>query len=161
MALSSFQLFLSQVSAAPEVLKVRVLQIIFDILMVHEQAFLSADNPNGEKIVEFLLQLLESEESDRVQSLLSVGISKLMLAGMVSDERVLSSLVLVYISPETASNHELRQCLSYFFPVYAYSSQANQGRMRKASAPYMPVVRVPMFADVHVVRRSLSRCLSS
>ena len=92
----------------PKVLKVRVLQIICDILMLHEQAFLGADNPNGEKIVVILLQQLESEESDRVQSLLSVGISKLMLAGMTSDGRVLCSLALVYISPETASNHELR-----------------------------------------------------
>ena len=51
MALSSFQLCLSQVSTAPEVLKVRVLPIIFDILMVHKQVFLGVDNPNAEKIV--------------------------------------------------------------------------------------------------------------
>lgn len=40
MALNSFQLFLSQVQAAPEVLKTRVLQIVFDMLMVHEGDFL-------------------------------------------------------------------------------------------------------------------------
>ena len=44
MALSSFQLFLSQVQSAPEVLKTRVLQIIFDILMAHERDFLGGDN---------------------------------------------------------------------------------------------------------------------
>ncbi|KAI0747199.1 nuclear condensing complex subunit [Daedaleopsis nitida] len=135
MALSSFQLFLSQVSTAPEVLKVRVLQIIIDILMVHEGAFLGPETPNGEKIIEFLLQLLESEESESVQALLSVGISKLMLSGMVTDERVLQTLVLVYISPDTAANQQLRQCLSYFLPVYSYSSQANQNRMRKIFVP--------------------------
>ncbi|KAL1941783.1 hypothetical protein VTO73DRAFT_6783 [Trametes versicolor] len=135
MALSSFQLFLSQVQSAPEVLKVRVLQIIFDILMVHEGAFLGPGSPNGEKIVEFLLQLLEAEEAERVQALLVVGIAKLMLSGMVTDERVLQTLVLVFISPETASNQELRQCLSYFFPVYSYSSPANQQRMRKIFVP--------------------------
>ncbi|KAI0824958.1 nuclear condensing complex subunit [Trametes gibbosa] len=135
MALSSFQLFLSQVQSAPEVLKIRVLQIIFDILMVHEGAFLGPGSPNGEKIVEFMLQLLDAEEQDRVQALLVIGISKLMLSGMVMDERVLQTLVLVFISPETASNQELRQCLSYFFPVYAYSSVANQQRMRKIFVP--------------------------
>ncbi|KAI0699152.1 nuclear condensing complex subunit [Cerioporus squamosus] len=135
MALSSFQLFLSQVSSAPEVIKVRVLQIIFDILMVHEGVFLAPDNPNGEKIIEFLLQLLESDESERVQALLCVGIAKLMLAGMVADERVLSTLVLAYVSPDTAENQELRQCLSYFFPVYAYSSAANQDRICKIFIP--------------------------
>lgn len=92
MALSSFQLFLSQVQSAPEVLKVRVLQIIFDILMVHEGAFLGPGSPNGEKIVEFLLQLLEAEEAERVQALLVVGIAKLMLSGMVTDERVSSTM---------------------------------------------------------------------
>ncbi|OSD02561.1 hypothetical protein PYCCODRAFT_320509 [Trametes coccinea BRFM310] len=131
MALSSFQLFLSQVQAAPEVLKIRVLQIIFDVLMVHEDAFLGPGSPNGERIIEFLLQLLEAEELERVQALLVVGIAKLMLSGMVTDERVLQTLVLVFISPETATNQELRQCLSYFFPVYSYSSAANQQRMRK------------------------------
>ncbi|RDX45406.1 hypothetical protein OH76DRAFT_1420865 [Lentinus brumalis] len=135
MALSSFQLFLSQVSTAPEVLKVRVLQIIFDILMVHEGVFLGPDNPNGEKIIEFLLQLLDSDESERVQALLCVGIAKLMLAGMVADERVLTTLVLAYVSPDTANNQELRQCLSYFLPVYSYSSAANQDRMRRIFIP--------------------------
>ncbi|KAJ8457735.1 hypothetical protein ONZ51_g11351 [Trametes cubensis] len=135
MALSSFQLFLSQVQSAPEVLKIRVLQIIFDILMVHEGAFLGPGSPNGDKIVDFLLQLLEAEELERVQALLVVGIAKLMLSGMVTDERVLQTLVLVFISPETAGNQELRQCLSYFFPVYSYSSAANQQRMRKIFVP--------------------------
>jgi condensin complex subunit 3 len=40
MALNSFQLFLSQVQSSPKVLKTRVLQIVFDMLMVHEGDFL-------------------------------------------------------------------------------------------------------------------------
>lgn len=40
MALNSFQLFINQVQAAPELLKIRVLKIVFDILMVHEGEFL-------------------------------------------------------------------------------------------------------------------------
>ncbi|KAI0366098.1 hypothetical protein BV20DRAFT_972331 [Pilatotrama ljubarskyi] len=78
MALNSFQLFLSQVQTAPEVLKIRVLQITFDILMVNEGAFLGPGSPNGEKIIEFLLQLLEAEELERVQAVLVMGIAKLM-----------------------------------------------------------------------------------
>ncbi|KAI0664124.1 nuclear condensing complex subunit [Cubamyces menziesii] len=53
MALSSFQLFLSQVQSALEVLKIRVLQIIFDILTVHGGAFLRPGSANGDKIVDF------------------------------------------------------------------------------------------------------------
>lgn len=46
MAISSFGLFLSQVQAAPEVLKIRVLQVLFDILMVHGKEFLSGAHAN-------------------------------------------------------------------------------------------------------------------
>ncbi|PCH39141.1 hypothetical protein WOLCODRAFT_110578 [Wolfiporia cocos MD-104 SS10] len=135
MALKSFQLFLGQIQAAPEVLKISVLQIVFDILMVHEGDFLGAESANGERIVNFLLHLLENEEAEKVQALLCIGISKLMLSGMITDDRLLRGLVLVYISPETSSNQELRQCLSYFFPVYCYSSPVNQRRMQKIFVP--------------------------
>ncbi|KAF8494799.1 nuclear condensing complex subunit [Gautieria morchelliformis] len=131
MALNSFQLFINQVQAAPEILKIRVLKIVFDILMVHENEFLGRPGDAGERIVEFLLHVLENEESEEAQAVACVGISKLMLSGMVTDERVLKCLVLVYISPYTKDNQELRQCLSYFFPVYCYSSPANQRRMQK------------------------------
>ena len=40
MALSSFQLFVSQVQSAPEELKVQVLQVIFDLLFLYNQEFL-------------------------------------------------------------------------------------------------------------------------
>ncbi|KAI0941839.1 hypothetical protein AcV7_002413 [Taiwanofungus camphoratus] len=135
MALNSFQLFLSQIQSAPEVIKISVLQIVFDILMVHEGDFLGPGSANGDRIVEYFLHLLEKEDSDQVQALLCIGISKLMLSGMITDDRVLKSLVLVFISPETATNQELRQCLSYFFPVYCYSSAANQRRMQKVFIP--------------------------
>jgi condensin complex subunit 3 len=39
MALSSIQLFLSQVQSAPEELKLRVLQVIFDLLFLYDQEF--------------------------------------------------------------------------------------------------------------------------
>ncbi|KAI0090375.1 nuclear condensing complex subunit [Irpex rosettiformis] len=132
MAMNSFQLFLSQVQAAPEPLKVRVLHVVFDILMVHDKDFLGPNSTNGERIIEFLLHILDNEESDKVQALLCVGIAKLMLSGMISDDRVLISLMLKYVSPDTAHNQELRQCLSYFLPVYCYSSGAHQRRMQKA-----------------------------
>ena len=44
--------------------------------------------PQGERIIEFLLQVLDEEESDKVQALICVGMSKLMLSGMIADDRV-------------------------------------------------------------------------
>jgi condensin complex subunit 3 len=45
---------------------------------------------------------------------------------MVEDVSVVQSLVLLYFSPETADNQPLRQCLTYFLPVFCYSSPKNQ-----------------------------------
>ncbi|KAF8830541.1 hypothetical protein HHX47_DHR2000911 [Lentinula edodes] len=89
MATNSFQLFLNQVQTAPEDLKLKVLQIVFDLLVVYDRDFLGR-----------------------------------------SEEIVLLSLALIYISPSTMDNAELKQCLSYFFPVYCYSSRENQNRMQ-------------------------------
>jgi condensin complex subunit 3 len=40
MAVGSFQLLLGQIKTSPEVIKIPAIQILFDILMVHEGAFL-------------------------------------------------------------------------------------------------------------------------
>lgn len=47
--------------------------------------------------------------------------------------QILSRLVLLYFASETADNPELRQCLSYFFPVYCYSNPENQRRLASVS----------------------------
>ena len=79
----------------------------------------------------WFLTALDEEETDEGQAIICTGIAKLLLAGMVNDQRALEALVIVYFSPQTAHNHELRQCLSYFFPMYCGSWSANQERMRK------------------------------
>lgn len=51
MAMSSFQLFLSQVKSAPEALRLKVLQVVFDILMTYEKDLLGG----AEEIVSYTL----------------------------------------------------------------------------------------------------------
>ncbi|KAE9404610.1 hypothetical protein BT96DRAFT_955565 [Gymnopus androsaceus JB14] len=123
MATNSFQLFLNQE------LKLKVLQIVFDMLVMYDREFLGRSEEVSQQIINFILQTLESEESD-IQSVVCIGICKLLLSGQVTDSKVLLSLVLTYISPSTMDNAELKQCLSYFFPVYCYSSRENQSRMQ-------------------------------
>ena len=67
-------------------------------------AFTSTTNirDKGDRIVEFLLHVLENEESEKVQALLCVGISKLMLSGMITDERVRLYLDYLPFSTEEA-----------------------------------------------------------
>ncbi|KAF5379027.1 hypothetical protein D9615_006072 [Tricholomella constricta] len=130
MALSSFQLFLGQVQSAPENIKLRVLQVIFDLLIMYEQEFFARSEDIAQKIINFLLQTLEAEESAAIQAVICVGLSKILLLGLITDPQVLTCLVLTYVSPTTSMNQELRQCLSYFFPVYCYSAPKNQQQMQ-------------------------------
>ena len=98
-----------------------------------------------------LVRLTLSQDAPEVQAVACEGVAKLMLAGMIQDETVISvsvnrgcertpadrqilqSLVLLYFSPETADNQALRQCLTYFIPVYCYSAPDNQRRMLSVS----------------------------
>lgn len=108
MALSSFQLFLSQAQNAPEELKVQVLKVIMDLLIVYDQDFFGRSEETvffqtiepismliytllicqAKQIVEFLLKILQVEESPEAQAVLVTGLSKLLLSGVVTDSQV-------------------------------------------------------------------------
>ena len=106
MALSSFQLFFSQAQNAPTELKVQVLRIILDLLIVYDQEFFSRSEDvvsfycvtvfriclitfsQAKRITDFLLQMLDSNDSPEVQAVLCTGICKLLLAGIITDPRV-------------------------------------------------------------------------
>ncbi|KAK8850500.1 hypothetical protein IAR55_004418 [Kwoniella newhampshirensis] len=128
MAANSFGLFVQQLTTADDELKVKVCQIIFDLFMVHDINTLVSKTMPTDKVVELVRHAL-SQDAPEVQAVACEGVAKLMLAGMISDETVLQSLVLLYFSPETAENQPLRQCLTYFLPVYCYSAPENQRRM--------------------------------
>ncbi|CAK5265065.1 unnamed protein product [Mycena citricolor] len=129
-AVKSLQLFLSQIQGAPPQLKLKLLQIVFDLMVLYDQQLWGRPE-DGQAILGFLCNLLQVEESDEVQAVLCVGLAKLLLAGLVSDEGVIKTLLVAYVSPYTTGNTELRQCLSYFFSVYCYSAPENQRRVQK------------------------------
>ncbi|KAF8605217.1 hypothetical protein BDV93DRAFT_543748 [Ceratobasidium sp. AG-I] len=126
MTAGSYQLFVNQVLTASLELKRKVLPILYDLIMVHHDA----EYLREARMVNFLMHQLEDDE-DEIQAITCVGFAKLLLAGVVTEEKVLRSLVAAYLQPDTADNQPLRQCLSYFFPVYCYSSSANQRTMQK------------------------------
>ena len=111
MAARSLQLFLNQIAGAPTQFKLRLLQVVFDVLMVHESDFLSAgsgDNvspefansptqieipanrvpPQSDKIVEYLLSVLKADENAEVHACVCIGLAKLLLSGMVTNTNV-------------------------------------------------------------------------
>ena len=106
MALSSFQLFLSQAQHAPGELKVQVLRVIMDLLIMYDQEFFGRSEDTVSpllflkgtgltklyfkvtRILDFLLQVLEAEEMPEAQAVLVTGLCKLLLAGMITEPRV-------------------------------------------------------------------------
>lgn len=46
----------------------------------------------GDKVVQFLTELLERDESPKVQAVLATGLAKMMLSGMVFDEKARTGL---------------------------------------------------------------------
>ncbi|KAF8636938.1 hypothetical protein AX17_003189 [Amanita inopinata Kibby_2008] len=148
LALKSFSFFFNQaVASLPEELKINVLEVVFDMLMVHEHDFLQGQGETPQMITDKLIARLNDETSDKVKALLAIGISKLVLCGMITDIKAIKKLIVTYLSPETASNQELRQCLTFFFPVYCYSSTENQRRIREIS--------LDTFVELNNVRREL------
>ncbi|TFK26559.1 condensin subunit Cnd3 [Coprinopsis marcescibilis] len=123
------KLFLGQVENASPEIKVQVLRVILDLLIMYDAEFFKNSEGIAQQVTGFLLQTLQNEDLPQAQAVLCTGICKLLLAGIITDTTLLVSLLLLYISPTTADNQELRQCLSYFFPVYSYASYDNQSRI--------------------------------
>ncbi|KAH8928058.1 hypothetical protein BT69DRAFT_1329975 [Atractiella rhizophila] len=136
-AIDAFGLFTHQSQNAEGDLRINVLQTTFDILMLYGLNFLSEKGHSPDRVIDFLLHSLDQSDPE-AQATSVVGISKLMLSGMIADDEVLKSLVLMYFSPETSGN----QPLSYFFPVYCFSPAAHQRRMQKV-----------FMASLHILNR--------
>ncbi|KAG8801371.1 hypothetical protein FRC16_000627 [Serendipita sp. 398] len=143
MAINSFGLFLNQVEKASPTLQVRALQIIFDMLTLYERDLMKPrpglENPQ-EQIVEFLLGVLGNSDMEGIQFTAALGLSKLLITGVIDQDRVLQSLVMIYFSPETAGNQRLRQCLSVTLPIYACSANRNQQGLQRVVIPSIKIL---------------------
>ncbi|BGP22271.1 condensin complex subunit 3 [Rhodotorula toruloides] len=140
MALDSFQLLARQSEATEGELQIKVLQTLFDLLVLHGINFGEERGFGTDIILGFLGSSLDQEDPKAAATAV-VGIAKLMLSGMVTDEEILARLALLYFAGETADNPELRQCLSYFFPVYCYSNPQNQRRVSTVMIKTLDVLR--------------------
>ncbi|GAA5901902.1 condensin subunit YCG1 [Sporobolomyces salmoneus] len=140
MALDSFQLLARQSEVTEGELQVKILQTLFDLIILHGVNF-GEERGFGVDVILGLLSSSLDQEDPRAAATAVVGISKLILSGMVTDEEILSRLVLLYFAGETVDNQELRQCLSYFFPIYCYSNPQNQRRVSNVVVKTLEVLR--------------------
>ncbi|KAJ3515967.1 hypothetical protein NLJ89_g1427 [Agrocybe chaxingu] len=126
LATRSIGLFMNQIPSSPINIRLTLVQSLFDIFMVHEDVVFKKQENNVEALTAFLLTHIETEQDPKVKATFCVGATKLVLSGMVTDVNVIKNLIKAYLSPITADNQELRQCLSFFLPMYSQSSPSNQ-----------------------------------
>lgn len=87
MTAGSYQLFVNQVQTASFELKKKVLPVLYDLIMVHHDA----EYLREARMINFLMHQLEDEE-DEIQAITCIGFAKLLLAGIVTDEKVRQSI---------------------------------------------------------------------
>jgi len=137
-------LFLHCFAKGHSALQIIALQIMTDILTTHPSllAPVIAENegdttqatttmepsPLLKPVLKVFMKSLKSEDVT-VQSTGATALSKLMLGQLITDTDLLKQLVITFFDPETSSNNQLRQALSYFLPVYCHSRQENADRM--------------------------------
>ncbi|KAF8965273.1 nuclear condensing complex subunit [Flammula alnicola] len=132
LAVQFVSLFMSHIATSPPGIRVTLVHSLVDIFMVHENVIFRDQVNNLETITKFLLTQIMEEQDPKVKAALCEGTSKLVLSGLITDVDVGHKILLkTYISPLTAGNQELRQCLTFFFQIYSHSSPANQARMRE------------------------------
>ncbi|KAF9532366.1 nuclear condensing complex subunit [Crepidotus variabilis] len=131
LAANTVPLLIGSIPSVSQTIKMIMIQTLFDIFMVHGGQVFKDPAEQIAKLTNFLLENIEKEQDPTAKALFCKGTSKLVLSGMIKDVTVVKNLIKAYVSPATADNQDLRQCLAYFLPVYSQSSSSNQGCMRE------------------------------
>ncbi|TKA24605.1 hypothetical protein B0A50_06365 [Salinomyces thailandicus] len=149
LAEENLNLFLHGFARGHPGLQTITLQILADILLTHpsllaippstqpleasstEMNAPAETNPHLKPLLKALTKSLKSP-SPAVQATGATALAKLLLPALLpaaNAEETLKHLVLTYFDPDTASNAQLRQSLTYFLPVYCHSRAENAERM--------------------------------
>lgn len=134
---------------SPELeLRTTAVKCLFDIGMLYGFGCL----PEVEVLATLSKYASDEAESSEIRGLVVEGFSKLYLMDQCKDAELLGTLLLLFFSPATASELRLRQCLSVFFPTYAFSSQEHQAL---CSLALVPAMRRILLADPSSMLRKI------
>ncbi|KAG8627712.1 hypothetical protein KVT40_003585 [Elsinoe batatas] len=138
LAQENLTLFLHCFAKGHPELQIIAIQILTDILTTHP--LLLAPSPSEtdastldaspllKPVLKTFSRALKSE-SPEVQSTGATALSKLMLSHLITDTDILRQLIITFFDPDTSTNAQLRQALSYFLPVYCHSRYDNAARV--------------------------------
>eukprot|EP00127_Corallochytrium_limacisporum_P000129 Clim_evm12s5 gene=Clim_evmTU12s5 len=83
---------------------------------------------------------VKDDTGDELQAVAVEGFAKLFFANRVASPAIIERLMLLYFSPTTEDAIILRQCLSAFWPAYAFSSSEHQRVIGHALIPTLQVL---------------------
>jgi condensin complex subunit 3 len=140
LAEENLTLFLHCFTKGHPALQTIALQIIADILITHPSllaepsidATTTTEQPETNQMVKPVLKVFSKalkSDDPGVQSTGAMALSKTMLSRLITDPDLLKQLVVAYFDPDTNTNAQLKQSLSYFLPVYCHSRAENAHRM--------------------------------
>ncbi|KAI9489252.1 nuclear condensing complex subunit [Zychaea mexicana] len=127
-------LFAHCINNGHEQLQQKALMILFDLMMTYGVSTVETKLGGLEELRKLLENCVDHDNAE-IQSVTVEGLSKLMLTRMFRDEYTLRMMLLLYFFPTSFDNEKIQQCLSYFFPAYAYSSGENQKLLAQVAIP--------------------------
>ena len=114
-------LFIQALRNDMDAIQLTASKVIFDILFVFDFSGQEGGQQMQATALDSLLPHLSHTDSE-FRTAAVEGIAKLMLGNRVADPKLLSRLFILSYTPTSEEDYRLRQCLSMFFPAYAFSS---------------------------------------
>ncbi|KAG2379243.1 hypothetical protein C9374_007382 [Naegleria lovaniensis] len=122
-----------------------VLQALFDIFRIHSVPTLLSQQESKKIILKMKDKC--SSSSRQVRTTGCEGFARLLLTNTMYEQdsaEILSDLILLLFNEATEKDHRLRQCLTIFFPAYAYKSANN---MKTMASIFINTLRRVIHAD--------------
>ena len=160
-----------------DIIKQTILKILFDVILAYgvrpfefdvpspagaddsnasddpDDAALKPETPMAKTSLISLLQPFMHDEDEHIRTIAVEGFARLMLLNHVTCPSTFGQMALMYFNPMTADDQELRQCLSVFFPAFAFSSSAHASIIEAAFLPTLrKVLHAPRSSPLHKVK---------
>ncbi|KAI9009581.1 nuclear condensing complex subunit [Gaertneriomyces semiglobifer] len=135
LAAQHVKLFLGAFNDSRQKLSTFALQMFFDLTIRYGRNQVVDD----ELLVEIISETLQCDD-DNLLTLAIEGAAKLMMLGYLHDQTILQQIIVLYYHPHTKTMNRLRQCLSYFLPVFAHASHRNQQLLQLVALPCLTIL---------------------
>ncbi|KAI9090308.1 nuclear condensing complex subunit [Phlyctochytrium arcticum] len=135
LAKSHLPIFTSAFVDNRQAISLLALKEFFDLTILFGPSLL-ADSGALSEVISETLQC----DDEELLALAVEGAAKLMILGYLSDPTILQQIIILYFHPLTKDMNRLRQCLSYFLPVYSHASCKHQKLLRTVIVPCLQIL---------------------